>query len=245
MKDEHAIVRQVTIAQTDSKKADALIRQYLPFIKSETAKFMKRAPVEGQDEELSIAMVAFYESMMAYDKKKGAFLSLASLTIRNRLIDYYRKEKRHYNITSLETPVAQDGEGGEGTLMDQLADERDHIEDKVSIQAARQEIEKFTGELALFDLNLTDIADACPKQERTLEACLGLLEHAKQNPDIFDELLANKKLPVTRLAKETGVAKKTIERHRKYIIGIFLAFTNGFEIIRGHLTQLKGKEVDW
>ncbi len=245
MREEHAIVRQVTIAQTDPKKADDLIRQYLPFIKSETAKFMKRAPIEGQDEELSISMMAFYESMMAYDKNKGAFLSLASLSIRNRLIDYYRKERRHYNVTSLETPIASDGDGGEATLMDQLEDKNDHIEDKVSIQAAKQEIEKFTGELALFDLNLSDIADACPKQERTLEACLSLLQYAKEHPEIFDELLANKKLPVTKLAKETGVPKKTIERHRKYIIGILLAFTNGFEIIRGHLVQLSGKEVSW
>lgn len=44
---EHEIVRSVAAAQKDAQAADALVRQYLPFIKAETAKFLKRIPVEG------------------------------------------------------------------------------------------------------------------------------------------------------------------------------------------------------
>ena len=36
----------------------------------------------------------------------------------------------------------------------------------------------------------------------------------------------------------SGVDKKTIERHRRYLVAILLAFTNGYEIIRGHLCQI-------
>ena len=50
MNQEHQIVRQVQKAQGDSRAADQLIRQYLPFIKSETARFLKRPPDENQDE---------------------------------------------------------------------------------------------------------------------------------------------------------------------------------------------------
>ena len=39
---EHEIVRSVAAAQKDAQTADALVRQYLPFIKAETAKFLKR-----------------------------------------------------------------------------------------------------------------------------------------------------------------------------------------------------------
>ena len=35
--------------------------------------------------------------------------------------------------------------------------------------------------------------------------------------------------------------KKTMERHRKYLVAILLAFTNGYEIIRGHLCQVGPK----
>ena len=43
---------------------------------------------------------------------------------------------------------------------------------------------------------------------------------------------------MAELAAGSGVEKKTLERHRKYLVAILLAFTNGYEIIRGHLCQL-------
>ena len=58
---DHEIVRSVAAAQKDAQAADALVRQCLPFIKAETAKFLKRIPIEGQDDELGIAMFAFHE----------------------------------------------------------------------------------------------------------------------------------------------------------------------------------------
>ena len=46
------------------------------------------------------------------------------------------------------------------------------------------------------------------------------------------------KLPMNELATGSGTDKKTMERHRKYLVAILLAFTNGYEIIRGYLCQL-------
>ena len=46
------------------------------------------------------------------------------------------------------------------------------------------------------------------------------------------------KLPVKELADASGVERKTIERHRRYIVAMLLAYTNGFDIIRGHLNQV-------
>ena len=91
---EHEIVRSVAAAQKDAQAADALVRQYLPFIKAETAKFLKRIPVEGKDDEFGIAMFAFHEAATAYQSGRGTFLKLAAAAIRNRLIDYQRMEQR-------------------------------------------------------------------------------------------------------------------------------------------------------
>ena len=55
---EHDIVSQVRSAKTDSEAADALIRQYMGFIRSETVKFLHTAPENGHEDELSIAMLA-------------------------------------------------------------------------------------------------------------------------------------------------------------------------------------------
>ncbi len=240
MKEEPMIVQQIRTAQTDTAAADALIRQYLPFIKAETAKFTKRIPIEGRDDELGIAMFAFYESMMAYQVGKGSFLKLAALNIRNRLIDFYRKEQRHKGVISLETPINVDGD--DRTLLDQIDSGSDEITLHSDRTAARDEIQHFSSQLSEFGLNLTDVADCCPKQERTLAACMEVLEFAKHTPELLEQMVHTKKLPLAQLAAGTKVERKTLERHRKYLIAILLAYTNGFEIIRGHLKQIHRKE---
>ena len=50
--------------------------------------------------------------------------------------------------------------------------------------------------------------------------------------------MATRRLPLAELAKGAGVERKTLERHRKYLVAILLAFTNGYEIIRGHLCHI-------
>lgn len=237
MREEHVIVKQILAAQKNADLADHFIRQYLPFIKSETAKFMKRSPVEGQDEELNIAMFAFYEALCAYEKSKGSFLNLAAISIRNRLIDHYRKEQRHTGVVYYEQTISD--EDKETTLLDGMTNHRDEYEELAHREATQAEIKEFATQLKSFGISLTDVADSCPKQERTFKACLDVLSFARDNAHILDQLVATRKLPMNALAIGAGVEKKTIERHRKYVVAILLAYTNGYEIIRGHLYQLK------
>ena len=232
---EHAIVSQVYEAKKDSAAADALIRQYLSFIKSETAKFIGRPPVEGQDDALSVAMLAFYETILTYDKSRGAFLALAALAIRSRLIDFARAEKRQ------SCAVSYDGLIGENTSVgDTLADKNDAVEAATDRLSAQIEIEEFSRRLGEFGLTFSDVAHNCPRQARTMAACMDALGCAKKNPALLAELQQTKKLPIASLADGSGVSRKTLERHRKYLVAILLAYTNGYEIIRGHLQQVKG-----
>ena len=109
MSNEYEIVRRVYQAKDDPDAADRLIRDYMPFIRAETAKFLKRPPLEGQDDELSIAMIAFHEAIGSYSRLRGAFFAYAATLIRHRLIDYARKEKRHRGVLSLEAPADEVG----------------------------------------------------------------------------------------------------------------------------------------
>lgn len=236
MNEVQDLVGRVQAARTDPEAADALIRQYMGFIRAETAKFIKRAPIDGQDEELSIAMLAFYEAILGYEQNRGAFLSYASRGIRNRMIDHYRKEKKHAKVISLHAPL-QD-EDDDISKLDRLEDPKNEIEASHRRAAAREEIEEFEQKLGEFGITFSEIADNCPRQERTLASCQRVLAAAKLHPEIFDILLESKKLPISSLAEKSGTDKKTLERHRKYLIAVLLAFTNGYEIIRGHLYHL-------
>lgn len=229
---------RVCAVKGDAHKADELVRDYLPFITSETAKFMARRPVAGVDDELGIAMFAFHEATQVYDRQRGAFLPLAARMIRNRLIDYRRREARHTRVVSLDAPqFEQDGDENK-TLLDQVDSGHDEIGERHMRAATRTEIEEFTRLLASFEVKLTDVAENCPKQERTLVACQQVLHHARSNPELLERLERTGKLPMAELAAGSGVERKTIERHRRYLVAVLLAFTNGFEIIRGHLRKI-------
>lgn len=235
MNEEHGILEQVYAAKESVQAADQLIGDYLPFIRAETAKFLKRPPEEGRDDELSIAMIAFHEAIGGYAKHRGSFLKYASMLIRSRLIDYARKERRHRQTVSLDAPAA--GEES-ASLGETLPEERDHPEESAHRQATRQEIEELSRQMESFGVSLSDVADNCPKQQRTLQACRKAMAYARENSWLLEELVHGKKLPLAKLSDGSGVERKTLERHRKYLVALLLIYTNGYEIIRGHLAQV-------
>ena len=233
---EHSIVGQVYEAKTDLEAADRLIGQYMGFIRSETVKFTHAAPEDGHEDELSIAMLAFYEAILSYEKGRGAFLPYAARAIRNRLIDHYRSEKRHGNVISLHTPLGAEEDGSE--LLETIPDTVDHADAFETRAASQREIQEFSEKLTQFGLTFSDVADNCPRQERTFAACRRVLDFARLQPELLKRVEDTGKLPMNELASGSGTDKKTMERHRKYLVAILLAFTNGYEIIRGHLCQI-------
>lgn len=238
MRRERELASRVLAAKRDQRLADDLVRDYLPFIKSETAKFLGRSPQQGRDDELGIAMFAFHEAVMAYDRARGAFIPLAATSIRNRLIDFARRERRHADVLSLDERRSTSDDEDERTIVETIASERDEIGERQTREASRREIAEFVARLSDFGLTLLDVSENCPKQERTLAACQRVLCHARRAPELLERLEKTGKLPVAELAAGSGVERKTIERHRRYLVAALLAFTNGFEIIRGHLRRI-------
>lgn len=232
MRNEHQIISQVYAAKESMQRADDLIRSCIPFIKKEASKFLSGICTE-QDDEFSIAMIAFHEAIQSYSKTRGSFFHYASMLIKSRLIDYHRKESRHKGHLSLHEEIDD-----EGTLLhERLVHEVDHYEESVGFSAAKQEIEELSSVMAAFDICLNDVADNSPKQERTLEVCRRAICYAIEHPELLDELLHTKKLPLAKLVAGANVERKTLERHRKYILAMLLIQTNGYEIIRGHLSH--------
>ena len=90
---------------------------------------------------------------------------------------------------------------------------------------------------------MQDIADNSPKQQRTLECCQKAVYYARRNPEILEDFLRTKRVPIAKLAEGAEVERKTLERHRRYLVAVLLICTNGYEILRGHIMQvLKGGE---
>ena len=234
------LLKQLNKAKQDSEYEDRIIEKYLPFIKSEATKLSSKLNFLENDDAYSLSMFAFHNAIITYNEDKGAFFPYASRLIHNQLLDYARRESRHSNQLSLNSVTENDED--DKALIDIIPDKNNAIQELTDVQAAKSEIIHFSGSLKEFSLSLSDIADSCPKQNRTLNACIKVLETAKNNPNLIDKLLKNKRLPISELAKESDTEIKTIERHRNYIIALMLAYTNGFEIIRGHLREMSSNK---
>ena len=231
--DAKQLISRVYQAKKDSQTADRLIADYMPYIRSETAKFLKRTP-EPDDDELSIAMFAFYEAIGSYSESRGAFLNFAALQIKNRLIDNYRKERRNYGQISLDIP----GDEDQNALLDTIPDTHDAYEEAEVRDATREEIAELSAQMTEFGVSMSDIAENSPKQGRTLAACQRAVRYARQNPDVLTEFLRTKRVPLAKLAEGAEVERKTLERHRQYLVAVLLICTNGYEILRGHIMQV-------
>ena len=60
--------------------------------------------VSESDEEWSVALLAFYEAVQAYEESRGNFHSFAAMVIRRRILDHRKKENRR----AREIPVGGD-----------------------------------------------------------------------------------------------------------------------------------------
>ncbi|WP_459129143.1 sigma factor [Guggenheimella bovis] len=234
--DERHIVNRVMRAKGDSIQADEIIRDYLPFIKSEVSKFIQGVSVDSTDE-LSIAMIAFHEAIESYDYNRGAFIRFAALKIQNRLIDYYRKEKKYQDVSSLQEPLSSSTE--DLTLEDTLVDPNPAVEDVELTKSVRDEIVDLVKALSVFRITLTDVSEASPKQQRTEEKCKQIIDYAKKNPMIVEKLIRTRKLPISDITAQVDVERKILDRHRNYLIAMMVILSKGYQNILEHLGFLE------
>jgi RNA polymerase sigma factor (sigma-70 family) len=96
-----AIQERIESIRTNTDNINGFVEEYKPFIAACAEKVAGRYLTYGSDDELSIAMIAFTEAIRTFDQSRGNFFSFSRNVIKRRLIDYYRREKRHNNVISL------------------------------------------------------------------------------------------------------------------------------------------------
>lgn len=203
----------------DRNDLDELIKEWEFFI-LKTAVGVKKGSIHKQDEEWSIALDAFLEAVRRYDWERGGFLSYAQRLIHHRLVDHYRKEGRKNHEIPLDS------------------DAMEHFgQDDFFRRDLRDEIESLSWVLQLYGLDFDDLAMASPKSKKTKCACGKVLRYLKANPHLLSQLREQGLLPVKNLQENTGVPRKTLERHRKYLIA-------AAEIITGEYPYLS-EYIPW
>ena len=216
---EDRLNREALEAKRDERKLEAFIRANKRFILGCAFKTTRRFVTES-DDEWSIALIAFHEAVQSYDAGKGSFKQFAGLVIKRRLLDELGRGARHKN------EIAADMSGG-GMDDETVEPIRLEVERRISEEAIRRdeeatsvrdEIEAVGETLGRYGISFFDLTECSPKAQKTKTACAAVIRALIGSDAMMDGLRSSGTLPIKKLCAETGVPRKILENHRKYII---------------------------
>ncbi|WP_307719825.1 RNA polymerase sigma factor SigI [Paenibacillus kobensis] len=225
------------IREGDEQARSEFIASYEPFILKVTSGFCKRYVNPAQDDEYSIALLAFNEAIDGYSPTAGrSFLGFAETVIRRRLIDYVRKEQRHNQSVPYSSFDREDEDQSITNPIEtsQAMERHDLNREK---DDRKHEIMEFSARLKKLGISFTELADQAPKHADTRRMLFQIGRMAAEQSKYYDAIIEKGRLPVTELAEEAGVSRKTIERNRKYIIALALLYRGDYPYIRAYITQ--------
>lgn len=204
------------------------IEEYKPFIAACASGVVKRFLNFGEDDELSIALSAFYEAVMAYEKNKGSFLNFAKDVIKKRLIDYLRKQKKQFEYYSIDE-IPEEWQGIESEIsMDRYAIEMHE-------ESLRNEISALEKQLIVYGIAFSELNENCPKHAKLVEDMKQAAAVLVQDRLLFEKLKEKMRLPIKDLAEITKIPQKKIERFRKYIIVVSIILDGDFEYLKDYV----------
>lgn len=222
---------RVAAIKDNEDEINRFVEEYKPFIASCTERTTGRYVRYGEDDELSIALMAFVEAIRHFDSSKGNFLSFSQNVIKRRLIDYYRKESRYNNIISINEYFSDENDDFD-LSMDKSMEK--YAEDTLA-NYRRLEIEQLASELAVWDISFFDLANVSPKQDRTQKACNEIVGFLLSRPDLIRQIKEKKYMPINEITNALDIPRKIIERSRKYIIAVVIIASGDYQYIRDYI----------
>ncbi|MDS0528232.1 RNA polymerase sigma-I factor [Clostridium sp. SHJSY1] len=214
-------------AQKDKNIHEKLINENEFFIIKIASRVVNKY-ITKSDDEWSIALNAFNETIKSYDLNKGSFYSFAEIVIKRRMIDYLRKESKHKGEISVDSYVFQsnskDNEETEALNKEVIK----KISEVNTETTAKMEIEEVTEKLNLYGFSFYDLIKVSPKSEKTKNACARAVAYILKNSIVNNELIESKKLPIKIIEKNIKVPRKVLERHRKYIIAAVVIMSGDY-----------------
>lgn len=221
----------------DDLARQALVAAYRQQVEQITRQICRRPLQWENDDELSIALIAFNTAIDSYNPAAGSFDAHCRTVIRHRLIDHFRREGRHRRHLSLEAgrqgaarEAAPAFEGAAATAAFQ--------ESELKFERA-EEIRRYAALLAQYQLNLVDLKSSAPSHQDTRRRLTEIAGHLARSPDLAAHLRRTRQIPLRELAQRTGASRKVLETGRRYIVAVALLMMHReFE----HLRSFAGLE---
>jgi RNA polymerase sigma factor len=229
-------LRVTAIQAGDQAQRDLFIAQYQPFIAKTAGTFCRRYIDPQRDDEFSVALAAFDEAINRYTPDGGSsFLGFAVTVMTRRLIDYARQERRH-TVTVPYSSLTDDGEDGEAYLnrVESAAAVEVFQESRLA-EDRRAEIAALSEQLALFGIQFGDLVDNSPRHRDSRATLLRIGNRLARTSELYRMLEEKRQLPVKELCTIEKVSRKTVERHRKYLIAVSLIAAGAYPCLRQYI----------
>ncbi|MBQ3921568.1 MAG: RNA polymerase subunit sigma [Firmicutes bacterium] len=232
-------------ARTDEQALGELIESDKAWILARAGETAHKYITES-DDEWSIALMAFNEAVQGYDRDKGSFHGFASVVIKRRLLDYIRSQWRYKNEIQVgpdafDEPEGEDGEGPDPAALEvrrKLAEEQPR-DPKDAAAEAREEIAAAQELLKPYGFSFYDLAESSPKAEKTKRACAMAVKALLKDTALLSRMKSAKALPMKELEAESGVARKILDRHRRYIIAAAEILSGDYPVLAEYLGYIR------
>ena len=100
------------------------------------------------------------------------------------------------------------------------------------IEAARQLLEGY-------GFSFYDLASCSPKSKKTKEACAEAVRSLLEHPELFAEMRQQGQLPAKKILELTGLPRKILERHRKYIIAAAEILNGEYPLLAEYMSYIR------
>lgn len=219
----------------DPAAREELLGNYRPFILRVASAAARRYIVPEQDDEYSVALIAFNEAINSFvSERSGSFLSFAEVVIRRRLTDHFRKQGRLQNELPLSGMLPEDEEEDPGFVIQEAKNR--FMADTETVER-RMEVADFCRVLAQYGIQLTQLAASSPRHRDTREHLQALVKALVENIGLHQLVEKQRDLPYALLVKEFGLTSKTLRRHRAYLIASFIVCTGDFPYLREYIKR--------
>lgn len=228
-------------AKYDQDQLENLIRKYEFFILKSASKVTGRY-ITKSDDEWSIALLAFTQSIQSYELTKGSFLTFSTLVIKRRLIDYIRSQGKYIPEVSVD-PVLFDTEPEEDEMTNTAV--RLAVADQVSKQEQgniKLEIITVNSVFSEYGFSFYDLTSCSPQAKKTKAACAKIINYMLNQPLLTTELKSSKLLPIKIIEKNAKIPRKIIERHRKYIIAAIEILSGEYPYLAEYLRYIREED---
>ena len=210
-------------AAQDDAVLHELCEQYRPMILRVASSVCGRF-ITIHDDEYGIALEAFCDAVRKYNGQASPE-TFTRVVIKNRLIDHMRASKP--------MTVSLDAEMETGfDPSDELDAERESIAD-----ATRSEIARLSAILNEYGISFTELPSVSPKHEKTRHECGRVVRFLCDSPRLCAEMRRKKTLPIIEICQNCIIPRKTVERHRKYIVTATEVCIGSFPIISEYLKK--------